>query len=129
MVKYFVDAWYNVREVVLQSPAHFVVVFTVLKACVLSTEQLFNCFFFSYLHFQEQPLGDWVVRRTYPDSGDISFHIPSSCVLAGGQTLTVSSYCYLCFNYFPQMPQRSDMELSVCVFCVSDLGSRFRGGG
>ncbi|XP_070686804.1 lamin L3 isoform X2 [Pempheris klunzingeri] len=37
----------------------------------------------------EQPLGDWVVRRTYPDSGDISFHIPSSCVLAGGQTLTI----------------------------------------
>ncbi|KAI3377184.1 hypothetical protein L3Q82_009096 [Scortum barcoo] len=37
----------------------------------------------------EQPLGGWVVRRTYPDSGDISFHIPSSCVLAGGQTLTI----------------------------------------
>ncbi|XP_039991306.1 lamin L3 isoform X1 [Xiphias gladius] len=37
----------------------------------------------------EQPLGGWVVRRMYPDSGDISFHIPSSCVLAGGQTLTI----------------------------------------
>nr|XP_046243058.1 lamin L3 [Scatophagus argus] len=39
----------------------------------------------------EQPLGGWVVRRMYPDSGDISFHIPSSCVLAGGQTLTIWS--------------------------------------
>lgn len=37
----------------------------------------------------EQPLGGWVVRRTYLDKGDISFHIPSSCVLAGGQTLTI----------------------------------------
>ncbi|KAM7406634.1 hypothetical protein PAMP_001003 [Pampus punctatissimus] len=37
----------------------------------------------------EQPLGGWVVRRTYSDTGDISFHIPSSCVLAGGQTLTI----------------------------------------
>ncbi|XP_040892756.1 lamin L3 isoform X2 [Toxotes jaculatrix] len=37
----------------------------------------------------EQSLGGWVVRRTYPDSADISFHIPSSCVLAGGQTLTI----------------------------------------
>ncbi|XP_071329059.1 lamin L3 isoform X1 [Trachinotus anak] len=37
----------------------------------------------------EQPLGGWVVRRMYLDSGDISFHIPSSCVLAGGQTLTI----------------------------------------
>ncbi|XP_044044743.1 lamin L3 isoform X1 [Siniperca chuatsi] len=37
----------------------------------------------------EQPLGGWVVRRMYPDSGDISFHIPSSCILAGGQTLTI----------------------------------------
>ncbi|XP_038557520.1 lamin L3 isoform X2 [Micropterus salmoides] len=37
----------------------------------------------------EQPLGGWVVRRTFPDAGDISFHIPSSCVLAGGQTLTI----------------------------------------
>ncbi|XP_059213880.1 lamin L3 isoform X1 [Centropristis striata] len=37
----------------------------------------------------EQPLGGWVIRRMYPDSGDISFHIPSSCILAGGQTLTI----------------------------------------
>ncbi|KAM8762115.1 lamin L3 isoform 1-T1 [Acanthopagrus schlegelii] len=37
----------------------------------------------------EQPLGGWVIRRMYPNSGDISFHIPSSCVLAGGQTLTI----------------------------------------
>ncbi|XP_070829702.1 lamin L3 isoform X1 [Chaetodon trifascialis] len=37
----------------------------------------------------EQPLGGWMVRRTYPDSRDIFFHIPSSCVLAGGQTLTI----------------------------------------
>ncbi|XP_022598513.1 lamin-L(III)-like isoform X1 [Seriola dumerili] len=37
----------------------------------------------------EHPLGGWVVRRMYPDSGEISFHIPSSCVLAGGQTLTI----------------------------------------
>ncbi|XP_054467501.1 lamin L3 isoform X2 [Anoplopoma fimbria] len=37
----------------------------------------------------EQPLGGWVVRRMYPDSGDLSFHIPSSCILAGGQTLTI----------------------------------------
>ncbi|XP_070763781.1 lamin L3 [Enoplosus armatus] len=37
----------------------------------------------------EQSLGGWVVRRIYPDSGDLSFHIPSSCVLAGGQTLTI----------------------------------------
>ncbi|XP_053178682.1 lamin L3 [Scomber japonicus] len=37
----------------------------------------------------EQPLGGWVVRRTFSDTGDISFHIPSSCVLAGGQTLTI----------------------------------------
>ncbi|XP_069029028.1 lamin L3 isoform X2 [Embiotoca jacksoni] len=39
----------------------------------------------------EQPLGGWVVRRKFTDSGDISFHIPSSCVLAGGQTLTIWS--------------------------------------
>ncbi|XP_074515683.1 lamin L3 isoform X2 [Sebastes fasciatus] len=37
----------------------------------------------------EQPLGGWVVRRMYPDSGELSFHIPSPCVLAGGQTLTI----------------------------------------
>ncbi|XP_028999738.1 lamin L3 isoform X2 [Betta splendens] len=37
----------------------------------------------------EQPLGGWVVKRTYQNSGDISFHIPSTCVLAGGQTLTI----------------------------------------
>ncbi|KAG7482450.1 lamin-L(III)-like isoform X2 [Solea senegalensis] len=37
----------------------------------------------------EQSLGGWVVRRIYPDSGDISFHIPSSCVLTAGQTLTI----------------------------------------
>ncbi|XP_035507809.1 lamin L3 [Morone saxatilis] len=37
----------------------------------------------------DQPLGGWVVQRMYPDSGDISFHIPSSCILAGGQTLTI----------------------------------------
>uniref|UniRef100_A0A3P8VEX8 Lamin L3 n=1 Tax=Cynoglossus semilaevis TaxID=244447 RepID=A0A3P8VEX8_CYNSE len=38
---------------------------------------------------EEQPLGGWTVRRIYPDSGNISFHIPSSCVLAAGQTLTI----------------------------------------
>ncbi|XP_027138717.1 lamin L3 isoform X1 [Larimichthys crocea] len=37
----------------------------------------------------EQPLGGWVVRRMFPDSENISFHIPSSCVLLGGQTLTI----------------------------------------
>ncbi|KAM3876868.1 lamin L3 [Diretmus argenteus] len=37
----------------------------------------------------EQPLGGWVVQRTYPDSGDISFQIPPSYVLPGGQTLTI----------------------------------------
>ncbi|XP_034437430.1 lamin L3 isoform X1 [Hippoglossus hippoglossus] len=37
----------------------------------------------------EQPLGGWVVRRIYPHSEDISFHIPSSCVLAGWQILTI----------------------------------------
>ncbi|KAM6940795.1 lamin-B3-like, partial [Xenentodon cancila] len=37
----------------------------------------------------EQALGDWVVRWIYPDSGDMSFHIPSSSILAGGQTLTI----------------------------------------
>ncbi|XP_005924046.1 lamin L3 isoform X2 [Haplochromis burtoni] len=38
---------------------------------------------------KEQSLGGWVVRRVYPGAGDITFHIPSSCVLAGGQTLTI----------------------------------------
>lgn len=37
----------------------------------------------------EQPLGGWVVKRLFSDSGDISFHLPSSCVLAGGKTLTI----------------------------------------
>ncbi|TNN61674.1 Lamin-L(III) [Liparis tanakae] len=37
----------------------------------------------------EQPLGGWVVRRMYSDSGDLSFDIPSSCILASGQTLTI----------------------------------------
>uniref|UniRef100_A0A3Q3R611 Lamin L3 n=1 Tax=Monopterus albus TaxID=43700 RepID=A0A3Q3R611_MONAL len=37
----------------------------------------------------DQPLGGWVVKRTYPDFEDISFHIPPSCVLAGGETLTI----------------------------------------
>ncbi|XP_028436811.1 lamin L3 isoform X1 [Perca flavescens] len=37
----------------------------------------------------EQPLGGWVVRRLYPGSGDLSFHIPPSYVLAAGQTLTI----------------------------------------
>uniref|UniRef100_A0A4W6CXZ6 Lamin L3 n=1 Tax=Lates calcarifer TaxID=8187 RepID=A0A4W6CXZ6_LATCA len=37
----------------------------------------------------EQPLGGWVVRRICSDTGDVSFHIPSSCILAGGQTLTI----------------------------------------
>ncbi|XP_061740330.1 lamin-L(III)-like isoform X1 [Nerophis ophidion] len=35
-----------------------------------------------------QSLGGWIVRRLYCDS-DISFHLPSSCTLAGGQTLTI----------------------------------------
>uniref|UniRef100_A0A3Q3X443 Uncharacterized protein n=1 Tax=Mola mola TaxID=94237 RepID=A0A3Q3X443_MOLML len=39
----------------------------------------------------EQPLSGWMVQRRYTDSGEISFHIPSSCVLAGGQTLTVKA--------------------------------------
>ncbi|XP_010875416.1 lamin L3 isoform X2 [Esox lucius] len=38
---------------------------------------------------KEQPLGGWVVRRSLLDSPDIIFHIPSSCVLAGGNTLTI----------------------------------------
>ncbi|XP_068566790.1 lamin L3 [Cebidichthys violaceus] len=37
----------------------------------------------------EQPLGGWVVRKMYPDCEDLSFHIPSSCTLAAGQTLTI----------------------------------------
>uniref|UniRef100_UPI003AAC88ED lamin L3 n=1 Tax=Centroberyx gerrardi TaxID=166262 RepID=UPI003AAC88ED len=37
----------------------------------------------------EQPLGGWSVRRTYPDAGDISFQIPPTYILAGGQTLTI----------------------------------------
>ncbi|XP_041647209.1 lamin L3 isoform X2 [Cheilinus undulatus] len=37
----------------------------------------------------EQPLGGWVVRRMYRKSEDISFHIPSSCILACGETLTI----------------------------------------
>ncbi|XP_068171427.1 lamin L3 isoform X2 [Antennarius striatus] len=37
----------------------------------------------------EQRLGGWEVWRTYPNLRDISFHLPSSCVLAGGQTLTI----------------------------------------
>lgn len=37
----------------------------------------------------EQSLSGWVVRRLYPDSGEISFTIPSPCVLAGQQTLTI----------------------------------------
>lgn len=37
----------------------------------------------------DQPIGGWVVRRMFSDAGDISFHIPSPCVLAGGQTLTI----------------------------------------
>ncbi|KAL1007504.1 hypothetical protein UPYG_G00087670 [Umbra pygmaea] len=40
---------------------------------------------------KEQPLGGWVVRRTHSDSPDIIFQIPSSCVLAGGNTLTIWS--------------------------------------
>ncbi|KAJ7994751.1 hypothetical protein DPEC_G00252730 [Dallia pectoralis] len=38
---------------------------------------------------QEQPLGGWVVRRSQSDSPDIIFPFPSSCVLAGGNTLTI----------------------------------------
>lgn len=37
----------------------------------------------------DQPIGGWIVRRIYPDSGEISFHIPPPLVLAGGQTLTI----------------------------------------
>ncbi|XP_072237236.1 lamin-B3-like [Leuresthes tenuis] len=37
----------------------------------------------------DQALGGWVVQRKYPALEDISFHIPSSCILAGGQTLTI----------------------------------------
>ncbi|KAM4603119.1 lamin L3 [Polymixia lowei] len=37
----------------------------------------------------EQLLGGWVVQRIYPDSSDISFQIPTSYVLPGGQTLTI----------------------------------------
>ncbi|GAA6223171.1 lamin-L(III)-like isoform X1, partial [Lates japonicus] len=37
----------------------------------------------------EQPLGGWVVRRICSDTGDVSFHIPPSCIVAGGQTLTI----------------------------------------
>ncbi|KAM9861040.1 lamin L3 [Aulostomus maculatus] len=37
----------------------------------------------------EQSLGGWVVQRMYSDSGDIIFPLPSSCVLAGGQKLTI----------------------------------------
>ncbi|XP_033960473.1 lamin L3 [Pseudochaenichthys georgianus] len=37
----------------------------------------------------EQPLGGWVVRRLYPHSGDLSFHIPPSSSLSAGQTLTI----------------------------------------
>ncbi|XP_041850788.1 lamin-L(III)-like [Melanotaenia boesemani] len=37
----------------------------------------------------EQPLGGWVVQQKYSESGEISFHIPSSCILAAGQTITI----------------------------------------
>nr|XP_040021451.1 lamin L3 isoform X2 [Gasterosteus aculeatus aculeatus] len=43
----------------------------------------------------EKPLGGWMIRKMCPDSEDLSFHIPSSCTLAGGQTLT--------FNVFGQI--------------------------
>lgn len=37
----------------------------------------------------ELQLGGWMVRSMYPNCGDISFHIPLSCALAAGQTLTI----------------------------------------
>ncbi|XP_041861059.1 lamin-L(III)-like [Melanotaenia boesemani] len=40
----------------------------------------------------EQPLGGWVVQQKYSESGEISFHIPSSCILAAGQTITTQTY-------------------------------------
>ncbi|KAM9410737.1 lamin L3 [Pholidichthys leucotaenia] len=38
---------------------------------------------------REQPLDGWVIRRVYENTRDLSFHFPSSCTLAGGQTLTI----------------------------------------
>ncbi|XP_056134289.1 lamin L3 isoform X2 [Lampris incognitus] len=38
---------------------------------------------------EDQPLGGWVVRRTYPEMSDISFEIPPTYVLPAGQTLTI----------------------------------------
>lgn len=37
----------------------------------------------------EVSVGRWVVRRIYPDSGEITFTIPTPCDLAAGQTLTI----------------------------------------
>ena len=64
------------------------IVFFVLHAFFFSFCEMFVLL--SPLLFQEQPLGGWVVRRTHPDSGDISFHIPPNYTLPGGSTLTVS---------------------------------------
>lgn len=50
---------------------------------------------FFYLLFQEQPLGGWVVRSSHLDSPELFFQIPPSYILAGGNTLTVSTRMHL----------------------------------
>uniref|UniRef100_A0A4W5P2B8 Lamin L3 n=1 Tax=Hucho hucho TaxID=62062 RepID=A0A4W5P2B8_9TELE len=44
---------------------------------------------------KEQPLGGWVVRRSQLDSPELFFQIPPSYILAGGNTLTVSTRMHL----------------------------------
>lgn len=41
------------------------------------------------LMLQDQSLGGWVVKRTQPGAPDVSFKIPTSCVLGAGQTVSV----------------------------------------
>ncbi|KAK3562511.1 hypothetical protein QTP86_034765 [Hemibagrus guttatus] len=41
--------------------------------------------------FKDQPLGGWIVRKSQPGGPDIAFKIPSSYILAAGQTLTIWS--------------------------------------
>lgn len=48
-----------------------------------------------FLLFQEQPLEGWVVRRSNLDSPELFFQIPPSYILAGGNTLTVSTRMHL----------------------------------
>ncbi|XP_051517984.1 LOW QUALITY PROTEIN: lamin L3 [Myxocyprinus asiaticus] len=38
---------------------------------------------------KDQPIGGWVLRKSHQEAPDIVFKIPSPCVLAAGQTLTI----------------------------------------